>query len=630
MIYFCATSVFHLLVIIFLLETEYKDSKQQKTLILLDHVTNLMKYYSRLKDSGLWENVICIHTDKESHENIRAQLDSINFFEGDKFHFFGREFVSFSLLKKARGKAECIITDEVVLSYADVRKTILADYHSEWFQGVEFDFNSIDQIWMLDAEGSVNDDTFVVKDLNARERMGEPQFRKSYIGKLECIFPREGSDKFIHQICFFDVYYLQLFRCMSQELEKYLLEELADTLNPWDFAIKPHPGEKNYEKYENIESYIINNSDIPWEVMHFYNENRFTDKQIVISSCSSGALLNERLFFGDNTKIIFLNKIYEKYTNNSIDIYQTLPQFIKLYGEKNVYFPESFAELKQMVSLILGEDYLDLQEDYKKEQERFFAFLLQYYLNTWKLCPSLINFSSLLVLKDGKFMPIAERRISTKDGRFKISFSINKDNGKEHVRWYIVRSRKVSLRIDKIECKNETNTILIDLNTLTYRLGEAQGDGYTDMTIVEPSLEFDLPDEAVQEITISGTWKFDFSFEGMLDLLRKNIRRYDEHVKLLHKDIDERDSQLSALHKDLEERDHHLSLIYGDIKERDNHLKTVYKRLEKSEIHVELLKDDIAEKDEKIAELQVELQKWESGEKNHTGKIGKGIFRGWF
>nr|WP_314463409.1 hypothetical protein [uncultured Clostridium sp.] len=606
MIYFCATSVFHLLMIIYLLETEYKDSNQNTTLILLDHVTNLMKCYPKIKSSDLCNDVICIHTDKDTHENIAKKLDLIEFHDGDKIHFFGKEFVSFYLLQKAAGKAKCIITDEGVLSNVNIKNVIKSNYHAEWFQGRMFDINTIDEAWLMDARVSENDKDIKIRDLKMQETMKQKNFRERYISKLEYIFPREDCVGTIPQICFFDVYYLQIHHCICEELEQFLLEQFADKLCRYDFCIKPHPGEQNYAKYRNVEQKVYKESYIPWEVLRFYEVGIQHEKRIVISYVPSGAILHEKLFFSDETQIIFINKIYERFSKEPIDTYNILPKFLKIYGKQNVYFPESFKEMGDIIAAILKKEPENIIDSLKNEQQKNFEFLAEYYKKSWELKPSLNNYTTLLVLKDGHYKMIEEQKIFTENGKFKFLFPVS-FTAKEHLRWYIARSRKVTLRIDQISCLNDNKLFEVDLNTVIYNHGVNRSDGYKDIINLDPRVEFDLPCDKVDKIIISGEWQFDFSYEGLVEIMHKDLSRYDDHIKLLHGDIDERDEQLKILHKDLVERDNHLVAIYKDIKERDNHLKIVYKRLEKSEIHVGLLKEDILKKNEQIKKMQEEI-----------------------
>lgn len=614
MIYFCATSVFHLLIIIYLLETEYKDSVQNKTLILLDHVTNLMKCYPQIKSSGLWNVVISVHTDKAALEDIVKQLDLIEFHNEDRLHILGKEFVSFYLLEKASKKAKCIITDEGVLSNVNIKEGIRINYHEEWFQGRKFDINSIDEVWLMDARVSENEKDIKIRNLNMQEVLKQKDIKESYVSKLERIFPKEDCVGTIPQICFFDAYYLQMYHCMSEELEQYLLEQLADKLNGYDFFIKPHPGERNYEKYRKVQQKVYKDSYIPWEILRFYENEESSKKRIVISYGASGAVLHEKLFFGDETQMIFLNKIYDKFSTSSIDTFNILPQFTKIYGNQNVYFPESFTEMGEIIASILKKELPKDFDSFEKEQRKNYEFFLEYYKKNWELRPSLNNYTTLLALKNDHYEMLEEQKIHTEDGRFQVVFSVS-FTAKEHLKWYIARNRKISLKLDQISCINGSEVWEIDLNCLVYNLGEDRPDEYKDMVVLEPSVEFDLPCEKTDKIIISGKWKFDFSYDGLAQVLRKNVTRYDNHIKLLHRDIDGRDEQLKLLHKDLAERDNHLDAIYKDIKERDNHLKIVYKKLEKNEIHVGLLKEDIVERDEKIKSLQQEIALWQSGKK---------------
>ena len=622
MIYFCATSVFHLLIIIYLLETEYKDVAQNKTLILLDHVTNLMKCYPKLINSGFWEDVICIHTEEETSENIAKQLDSIEFYEKDIIHILGKEFVSFYLLHKVSGRAKCIITDEGVLTNVNIKNIINTSYNKNWFSGIPFDMNCIDEVWLMDARVSENDENIKIKDLRMQETLMQKSFRERYVKKLESIFPRKDCINVVPQICFFDVYYLQLYHCISSELEQYLLEQLADELKDYDFIIKPHPGERNYNKYKNIETNIYKESYIPWEVLRFYEKENYNKKRIVIAYVPSGAILHEKLFYNDETHIIFINKIYEKFSKGPIDIYNNLKKFIETYGNDRVYFPESFAEMRKIVSSIMNKEMGNYTNDLLIEQQKMFGFLADFYKENWEMKPNINNYTTLLISKNGGYEKISELNCYTKDGNFDFEFSVS-ISCKERLRWYISRSRKVSLKNLQIKCINSNGIYNIDLSNIIYHHAEDRPDGYIEVMILDPVIEFDMPCESADKIIISGEWKFDYSYDGLVKLLYKNSDRFNDHIKLLHRDINERDNQLRMLHNDILERDNHLTAIYNDIKERDNHLKIVYKKLEKSEIHVGLLKEDIIKKDVTIKSLHEEIFQWESGKKHNTTRSNK-------
>lgn len=521
MIYFCATSVFHLLMIIYLLEIEYKDSTQDKTLILLDHVTNLIRCYPKIKNSGLWNDVICVHTDEETTENIAKQLDQIEFQKGDKLHIFGKEFVSFYLLNKAEKKATCILTDEGVMADVNIKNRIKIDYLEEWFQGRTFDFSCLDELWLIDARVSENDEKIKIKDLKMQEVLKQKDIRERYVSKLELVFPRKDCVAKIPQVCFFDVYYLQIYHCISEEFEQYLLEQLVDKMSGYDFAIKTHPDEPNYEKYRNVKQKVYKDSYIPWEVLRFYETECPHKKRIIISYSATGAIYHDKLLFDDGTQIIFLNRIYEKFCTNPIDTYNILPQFTKIYGEENVYFPESFTELEEIVSLILKKEPQSFELNaFEKEQHEYLEYFTEYYKKNWELKPSLNNYTTLLTLEDGHYKTIAEQKIYTVDGKFKFIFQVT-INTKKHIKWYIARSRKVSLRIGQISCINDSEVLNVDINALIYDQGEDRPDGYKDMVILEPSVEFDLPCEKADKIIITGEWQFDFSYDGLIEILRK-------------------------------------------------------------------------------------------------------------
>lgn len=625
MIYFCATSVFDLLIIVYLLETEYKDVAQNKTLILLDHVTNLMKCYPKITSSGFWNDVICIHTDKEKHENITKQLDLINFRDGDIIHLLGKEFASFYLLQRAAGKAKCIITDEGVLTNVNIKNVIDISYNKDWLSGIPFDMNHVDEAWLMDAKVSENDENIKIKDLNMHDTLKQRGFRERYVEKLESIFSREDCVSAIPQICFFDVYYLQMYHCISAELEQYLLEQLAEELQNYDFIIKPHPGERNYRKYKNVEVNLYKESYIPWEVLRFYEDVESKKKRIVISYVPSGAILHERLFYDDGTHIIFINKIYEKFSKGTIDIYNNLNKFIEIYGDDRVYFPETFAEMGKIIASIGNKETGNYIDKLKIEQQKNFDFLADYYKNSWEMKPTLNNYTTLFMSKDGTYEKISELDCYTDNGSFNFEFSVTL-KAKERLRWYITRNRKVSLKTLRIRCINNNGIYDIDLNSFIYHYAEDRPDGYKEIMIQDPVVEFDMPCEFANMIVISGEWKFDYSYDGVIQLLNKNSERFNDHIKLLHQDINERDKQFKMLHNDLIERDNHLTEIYKDIKERDNHLKIVYKRLEKSEIHVALLKQDIVKRDITIGCLHDETLELENGKKQKLTKSYNGSF----
>lgn len=599
MIYFCATSVIHLLIILFLLETEYKDSKKRNTLILLNHVDNLMACYERLCDSNLLDNIIVIYSDKASHKDITMQINQIQFYTEDILHLFGLEYVSFSLLKYAPVGVTCIYTDEGITSKIDFKRLINIYYHEEWFDGEKFDYTKICEVWMMDARVSCNSSDLKVKDMYMVQKLKDKDMRKRYLEKVKLIFPEEECKLPNVPVVFFDAYYLQMFGKMSYSMEKYLLERLVESVEGFGLIIKPHPGERNYDKYSKMKQYIWPQTFIPWEVIRFYEEERGgVGRKIVIAYNMTGAIMHEKsLFPNSDVHIIVLSKLYDRFSDGSTMVSPLPTHYLDIYGSENLYYPSSFAELRALVSALLTDSPIKpFEQDLDVENARMLEWVSKEYAKAWHVLPDIYNYTTLMERKNNQTKTIQEKKIvANRNGKFEFQFIL--DHKYKCLTWYIIRKRKILLKLDKIEYKVNELYKKIDLSQIKYNLTEMNADGFYEFLTLDPLLDLEFSEET-SEINICGEWIFDDSYEHLTSMyhsvlnrydstlqeIKEKLSYYDNHVKVLTKEIDERDCHIDVLHKEIDERDRHINILLNRIQTKDEIIRGIREEMKDIEL----------------------------------------------
>ena len=624
MVYFCCTSMFQVFVILFMMKSEYKTTDKKKVLILLDHVHSLMMIKDNLVNSKLFDEVIVLHTENTSFNEIDEQLDKKVVFSGDiTFHLMGREYVGFSIYNKLADSSKIILTCETIMSNIDIKYSINEFYKKDWFQGKDFNFDKIKEIWTWDSRLTITNYGLPEKQLDIINALKNAEFKADFLELLKVIFSIDNSTSSdeTNSLIYFDTYLLTANNMVSGDVEILLLSEIAGALNEFGLTIKRHPGDRNKEKYKALNTPVMSNSYVPWEVLRLLElENSDHDKQYIYLTYGSTALFHERWLFNNyDSHLIFLDKILSQYSDISFSTNDFMTKFIEIYGDKNIYFPLNFTEIREIVCRIKKPAYaekIDFKVALLDEKDRISKWFIQKYKNSWETIPSKSNITSIMADYGDGYTIVAEIPFSIeKRSDFSFRFILPTDKRKEvkKLMWYSVRGRMAKIKINHISCENNAKEVMIDQSLLRYD-GQADQDGFIQTLSYDPCIEI-LYGGEITSVIIKGEWEFSDSYQSYLELHNKIVERYariiDEQVKVNNKlmlDISERDKVIREVSDRVIERDNVIKEIADRVIERDNVIKEIADRVIERDNVISQITDNVNAKELQIHQLVEDIK----------------------
>lgn len=159
-----------------------------------------------------------------------------------------------------------------------------------------------------------------------------------------------------------------------------------------------------------------------------------------------------------------------------------------------------------------------------------------------------------------------------KEQKFKISFA-EKFPADCKLRWYVLRSKKIKLYIERISYVTNGKIYEASLSDLYYHEGEMLENGWVDMLTLDPCVDFCSINQTIDELIIQGKWIVNATEKELTDVYYKKLERVSQQY----------DMELGELKEEV----HRL----------ENELKTINKKNEKNEIYIELLKQDVSLRD---------------------------------
>jgi hypothetical protein len=613
--------MFQVFVVLFMIKTEYENSDKKKVLILLDHVQSLMIIKDNLINSKLFDEVVIIHTENASFTEIENQLDQLEYSENVIFHLMGKEYVGFSIYNRLPISAKVILTCETIVSNIDIKYSVNEFYKKEWFHGSEFDFSKIDEIWSWDSRLTLTNYGLPEKQLDIVNVLKNISFRKSFLELLKYIFNINSNSHDTDGLIYFDTYLLTANNMVSEGVERVLLCEICNSLKEFGLKIKRHPGDRNVEKYNNLNTPIFANSYVPWEVLRLLElENDNQNEQYVYLTYGSTALFHERWLFNNyDSHLIFLDRILNQYSDITFSANDFMPKFIEIYGDKNIYLPENFTELKEIVYNIKNPaeaKKIDFKSLLLGEKDRISKWFIKEYKKNWNIIPSQNNITTLMADYGEGFVNVAEIPFSVeKEKEFSFKFVWPSDTNRtvKQLKWYAVRGRIVKIKINVIICESEDVEQIIDPLTPKYK-GDRDKSGYIEVLSYDPC--FEIPYEGgISSLTIQGEWVFDNSYQSFLILHNKIAENYEQSINeqmkvstQLLSDIDGRDIVINQLSIDTSNRDDALKQLMEDMNERDNTIKQLIGDIDERDKSINKLLHDINDRDKNYNDLLHELE----------------------
>lgn len=631
-ILFCCTSMFHLFVTVFICQKYYSGQEYKKTLVLLSHMHAMCKLAKTLEKTGLWTDIVIIDDEGKEHAYINQQLDKPVILQTDIFHIFGFEYTSFFISHAIPEDSKIIFTDEGYSTW-DILRWIELQYHREDFDGKEFPLHKVSGVWMFDPKLSKNNFCGNISGLNVKESIQQDEFRELFYSYLVQIWPlaKNVADRLKGNIVFFDSYFTQL-GWISAELDNYILNEIMHAAEGETIIIKRHPNDSDEYKYKDINYEILDDNNIPWEVINLLTER---ENIPICITCSSNVVLNGRIIWGDyKTPIILLFKIYEDYSNIRPS-YAFAEKYMEVYGNQGIYIPETFSELSEIIRKLRGEEEKSFEELYIDEIKRSNAFYKDNYLYLWNKIPSRHNVSTLVV--EGKEIkaPIV---IDSERGSVKAVFDLAtlEGIGGNAWQWYVTRGLAIRVKVTGILAFKE-NLVESIVDRLDWENVSCDEEGYYYRNNFDSIYDIDYPLEDVKKIEIAFDYVCGKSYDAAVRVYREGMQEAQNSYKALLTDIDGRDKAIEELNRSIEQRNKlynslenyskeqsaAIQQLTDDIKKRDDALQDMSSEIKKRDDALQDMSSEIEKRDGSIRQLMGDIEKRDDSIRQLTGDIEK-------
>ena len=605
-ILFCCTSMFHLFVTVFICQKYYSGQEYKKTLVLLSHMHAMCKLAKTLEKTGLWTDIVIIDDEGKEHAYINQQLDKPVILQTDIFHIFGFEYTSFFISHAIPEDSKIIFTDEGYSTW-DILRWIELQYHREDFDGKEFPLHKVSGVWMFDPKLSKNNFCGNISGLNVKESIQQDEFRELFYSYLVQIWPlaKNVADRLKGNIVFFDSYFTQL-GWISAELDNYILNEIMHAAEGETIIIKRHPNDSDEYKYKDINYEILDDNNIPWEVINLLTER---ENIPICITCSSNVVLNGRIIWGDyKTPIILLFKIYEDYSNIRPS-YAFAEKYMEVYGNQGIYIPETFSELSEIIRKLRGAEEKSFEELYIDEIKRSNAFYKDNYLYLWNKIPSRHNVSTLVV--EGKEIkaPIV---IDSERGSVKAVFDLAtlEGIGGNAWQWYVTRGLAIRVKVTGILAFKE-NLVESIVDRLDWENVSCDEEGYYYRNNFDSIYDIDYPLEDVKKIEIAFDYVCGKSYDAAVRVYREGMQEAQNSYKALLTDIDGRDKAIEELNRSIEQR----NKLYNSL---ENYSK-------EQSAAIQQLTDDIKKRDDALQDMSSEIKKRDDALQDMSSEIKKGM-----
>lgn len=513
-VYFACITTYNIFVSYILAKTVYRDEKYEKIILVNDIHNSVVSIIDNLAGfPEVWNKIIIIKQRDKSEQQITEQLNELDLKENDILHFFsfGMQY-SVLLFNIFPTKGRIIITEEGYGSY------MILNFYDKWRKLIGIteniiDFNRANEIWLFDPKVSDNDLSKPLVKIDIINQLRNEDFQVEFINDLKKIFNIEDAIQTDWDIIFFDQYPSNV-GMISLQAERYILKNIYNVTKEFDTLVKQHPSENDRAKYEGFPFKFIENYGCPWEILYALEllEKRKKGKKIFLTY-NSMSVYNSRIMFkeyDEDIYIILLHKILDRYYLQGSDV-DFINQYIAIYGQKNLYIPESFSELSRILSTILNvKDNRQVScQKLESEMQEELLWLRKEYREIWKNEPSVKNISTLLFDCADGFSHSVEQPILTDTEAYDLVFDIPEQaqNNLKKIQWYALRGRLAQIKIDSFSYTNDDGKEHnIDLNLIIH-YGQMDTQGYISFQSFDPVFFIPVTD-SFKQVRIKGRWNF--------------------------------------------------------------------------------------------------------------------------
>lgn len=321
-ILFDISTPYQLLIALVTCEVYYNDVNYHKTALLNNALFNNTEEIKHKLILKKYFNNVHIINELADKKNIQNQIDELNLFNYDIYHFSSYSSIfSCYLYNKMNKHTKIILNEEGIASY-----NLFESY--EEYQKIfpnnpssKINLNKISKILLLEKELYTSRNKHIVESFPLEEIPNKLLFLK----KLNFIFSysfKEIKEDFI----FFTQNFLD-YNVVTYEDTKIFIKKLKELYKD-NLIIKIHPFDKNIDLYKELNIKILTcNSQTPWELIVFNHimRNKFNNKTLM--TIGSTSLCNTHLFFSNceknNINFQILSKLFYTPFNKRIEKFYT-------------------------------------------------------------------------------------------------------------------------------------------------------------------------------------------------------------------------------------------------------------------------------------------------------------------
>lgn len=309
--------------------------------ILVDQET-----INRIKRIKVWDEVIYV---KEN--NFDNDLEKLKEKTIDRVHLYTFGCGSFTscLVKMLYNKnTDFILTEEgTALWELDTKLKYIRNCGLTENELI----NRIKEVWAFEDRLVESKHKINLKKIKIDYLIKNESIKQLYLKDLNYIFNYVDED-LDGRLIFFDENFAQA-GMISRGDELALNNAIVSTFDK--VIIKPHPNDYKYKYYNLNEEYIINNKDVPWEIIYLNKYNELETSNTIILTTGSSIMFNMKIL-NNESKIkciaignMIIDLIDPKYKKDMRIISKLSKKFNSLYGNV-VLIPNSIKEYENILN----------------------------------------------------------------------------------------------------------------------------------------------------------------------------------------------------------------------------------------------------------------------------------------
>lgn len=333
-------------------------SSDNTTLILTDRTPGSYEYYLRLKERGVFENVLYVEansffTERKTYKLLffNTKKRSKDFFvkkakrvleqaeSYSAFYTFEIDDFSRTMYMAVMGTAKPYLVGEGIMPFAGLEKNILDNYN----ESNAYMLRDLVGVYAYGPRLGVNKqyEVFTIPSINEN--------REEYVSIVNAIFGYKPHEKmYSNKMIFFEEAYItEGGDDDAVKIVKLLIEKFGKDR----VIVKRHPRNR-VNRFANEKISVIESVSIPWEV--FLLNNDVKDCILISANSTSVYLSNIWDFCNTNVKCMMLCEVMKYYLGTNAGYVQVYLDFLKrLYAQYNYLVP---TDSDEMIKLLEGVD----------------------------------------------------------------------------------------------------------------------------------------------------------------------------------------------------------------------------------------------------------------------------------